>query len=485
MTSIPTVLPVIPEESSEVARRYRYWRFRILATTMVGYAIYYFVRTNISVALKPMGDDLGFSKERLGIILTAGGMTYGVSKFVNGFLGDRANPRYFMAIGLLVSALMNVFFGLSSSLLFLAGFWLMNNWAQGMGFPPCAKSMAYWFSPKERNQTFGIWHVSHMIGAALVGVLTAYLIAYGLTHVALLLDNLGITGAAAYLRSDPVPRWQLCFFVPAGMAVITTLFILLFLRDTPETMGLPPVEVYKGEETPRQLAEEIKIEEPYRAVVIRYVFLNPFMWVISVANLLVYTLRYTSLHWGPTYLQEMKGFSVLASGWLTFGSEMAGLVSALIAGFVADRVFRGRAGRVCVIAMVLMALAVWTFWITPGRMKWATGSLFVVMGFMVYVPQMLIAAMAMNLGTKRAAAAAVGLTGIFGYASSIVSGWGLGRVVDKSGWDGAFILMIGCAIGTLVLMAFTWNVGAHTHGTESPRGFPIDDAKSPEAAIAK
>ncbi len=454
MTSIPAPLPDVPYESNSIDRQYRYWRFRILATTMVGYAIYYFVRTNISLALKPMGEDLDYSKERLGIILTFGGITYGVSKFVNGFLGDRANPRYFMAIGLFASAVMNVFFGLSASLLFFTVFWLMNNWAQGMGFPPCAKSMAHWFSPKERNQTFGVWHISHMLGAALVSVLTAYLV-----------KHFG---------------WRACFFVPAGMAVFTALLIVIFLRDTPESMGLPPVEVYKGEETPRELAAEILVDEPYRAVVVRYIFMNPFMWIISVANLLVYTLRYTSLHWGPTYLQEMKGFSIVASGWLQFGSEMAGLVSALVAGFVADRVFHGRAGRVCVIAMVFMAAAVWAFWVTPGTNKPLAGALFVVMGFMVYVPQMLIAAMAMNLGTKRAAAAAVGLTGIFGYASSIVSGWGLGRVVDKSGWDGAFILMIGCAIGTMVLMAITWNVGAHVHHPEPARGFPVDAAKPGE-----
>jgi OPA family glycerol-3-phosphate transporter-like MFS transporter/OPA family sugar phosphate sensor protein UhpC-like MFS transporter len=71
--------------------------------------------------------------------------------------------------------------------------------------------------------------------------------------------------------------------------------------------------------------------------------------------------------------------------------------------------------------------------------------------------------MAMTLGTKRAAAAAVGLTGIFGYASTVVSGWGVGRIVDKSGWGGAFILMIVCAAATTALMALTWNVGAHPH----------------------
>src|SRR5215211_8483993 len=110
-------------ESGEVDRQYRYWRVRILTTTIVGYALYYFVRSNISVPLKAMGADLGYSKEQLGIITTVGGVTYGVSKFINGFLGDHANPRYFMAIGLVGAAIMNVCFGLSSTILFFASFW--------------------------------------------------------------------------------------------------------------------------------------------------------------------------------------------------------------------------------------------------------------------------------------------------------------------------------------------------------------------------
>jgi OPA family glycerol-3-phosphate transporter-like MFS transporter/OPA family sugar phosphate sensor protein UhpC-like MFS transporter len=93
--------------------------------------------------------------------------------------------------------------------------------------------------------------------------------------------------------------------------------------------------------------------------------------------------------------------------------------------------------------------------------------LFVLMGFLLYVPQMLIAAMAMNLGTKRASAAAVGLTGIIGYASTIITGWGIGSLVDRHGWPAAFALMLGCAVVTLLLMAATWNVGAHPELEES------------------
>ena len=243
MTALLAALKAQPDSTAlvsdpaEVNRRYRYWRVRILSASLVGYAIYYFVRTNISVALPAMQKDLGYSKAQLGIILSVGGVVYGVSKFANGFLGDRANPRYFMPLGLLLCAAANVLFGLSSAIPVLAAFWFMNNWAQGMGFPPCARNMGYWFSPKERGTTFGIWHTGHTAGAALVAVLTGYI--------------LHRTG-----------NWRLCFFVPAGIAVAGAVMLLLRLRDTPGSMGLPPVEVWKGEETRAELAKELHSAEP-------------------------------------------------------------------------------------------------------------------------------------------------------------------------------------------------------------------------------
>src|SRR5258708_26749881 len=104
------------------------------------------------------------------------------------------------------------------------------------------------------------------------------------------------------------------------------------------------------------------------------------------------------------------------------GSEMGGLVGALVAGFLTDRYFKGRAGRVCVIAMALLAVAVPPFRISPRDAKWVSGSLFILMAVLFYVPQMLIASMAMSLAPKRASAAPVGPTGLIAHGSPINTG---------------------------------------------------------------
>src|SRR2546426_10773611 len=98
-----------------VARKYRYWRTRVLVSSIIGYATFYFVRKNLSIAMPFMETGLGIQKSQLGLFLTLHGLLYGVSKFANGFFGDRANARNLMVTGLVASAILNVAFGFSST----------------------------------------------------------------------------------------------------------------------------------------------------------------------------------------------------------------------------------------------------------------------------------------------------------------------------------------------------------------------------------
>src|SRR5262245_28339461 len=130
---------IMLDDPVEIANQSQYWRRRILIGTIVGYAVFYLVRKNLSTAMPVMEERLGMSKSQLGLFVTLLGVSYGISKFINGFLGDRANARIFMATGLLLSALMNLIFGCTTLAVVMAIAWTLNGWFQGMGFPPCAR----------------------------------------------------------------------------------------------------------------------------------------------------------------------------------------------------------------------------------------------------------------------------------------------------------------------------------------------------------
>jgi OPA family glycerol-3-phosphate transporter-like MFS transporter/OPA family sugar phosphate sensor protein UhpC-like MFS transporter len=130
-------------------------------------------------------------------------------------------------------------------------------------------------------------------------------------------------------------------------------------------------------------------------------------------------------------------------------------------GWITDRVFGGRGARACLFYMLGCGAALTVFWMWPSDSRVVNAGVLCVAGFFIYGPQCLIGISAANLATKRAAAAAAGLTGLFGYASTILSGFGVGWLVKHHGWDAAFLLFgVSTVLGSL-LFVLCWPAKAH------------------------
>lgn len=384
--------------------------------------MFYFVRKNLPCALPLMQKELHVGKAELGLFLTCHNILYGIAKFVNGMLADRSDARAFMATGLLLSALTNYAFGFSSAVFVLGGWWVLNGWFQGMGFPPCARVLSHWYSPSERGVKWAWWNTSHQVGGATILVLGGYLGQhYG---------------------------WRAVFWVPATIAMLTSLFVWNRLRDTPASLGLPDVEVYTGEP-----AVPPPPPQPFWETLRTRVFTNPFIWFICFANFFVYVVRYVFFDWWPTYLNQDRHFPLEQATQLTAIFEIAGLFGSLLAGYVSDRWFRGRRSRVCLIYLAATALCIFGYAHAPRGGYWQEAAMVFLIGFFIYGPQFLVGVMVTDLASKEAAASAIGLTGFFGYVSGVASGWGLGKLVDLYGWNASFNMTLGCTIGAFFFFA--------------------------------
>jgi OPA family glycerol-3-phosphate transporter-like MFS transporter/OPA family sugar phosphate sensor protein UhpC-like MFS transporter len=111
--------------------------------------------------------------------------------------------------------------------------------------------------------------------------------------------------------------------------------------------------------------------------------------------------------------------------------------------------------------MIMCTISLLLFWLVPNQTRLTSATLLCMAGFFVYGPQSLIGAAAANLATKRAAAAAVGLTGFFGYMSTVVSGVGIGALVEHNGWDAGFLVFLACGVIGTLLFACCWTAKAH------------------------
>ena len=250
--------------------------------------------------------------------------------------------------------------------------------------------------------------------------------------------------------------------MPAAIAVVAAVLLAIFLRDTPSSVGLPELE-----ETRDVDAEAANLGE--EKLLRRKVFANKYIWIIALANFFVYTIRYSVLDWGPTLLKEAKGVTLAHAGWMVAAFEIAGVVGMLCAGWITDRFFGGRGARTCLVCMICCAGAIALFWMAPARNVLLATATLMAAGFFIYGPQALVGIAVANLATKRAAATAVGLTGIFGYASGILSGWGLGKLVEQYSWNQGFMAMlIAAGVGTL-LFVLAWPAPRDGYAASEPR----------------
>ena len=91
--------------TTEQAKRFKYWQYRTIIATMIGYALFYFVRKNFSFAIPGLAAEYGITNTSFGLIMTVVGLIYGLSRFMNGLIADRMNGRWHMSLGLLLCVL--------------------------------------------------------------------------------------------------------------------------------------------------------------------------------------------------------------------------------------------------------------------------------------------------------------------------------------------------------------------------------------------
>ena len=322
-------------------REYRRLRWKVFAGIFIGYAAYYLVRKNFALAIPDILRDYPqYTKAQLGTAMTGLSIAYGVSKFLMGAVSDRSNPRWFLPLGLLLSCGVLLVFGfvkaVYASLFAMIALQTLNGWFNGMGWPPCGKTMVHWWSPQERGRVVAFWNVAHNVGG-------------------------GTVSALAFLGVMLFHDWGAKFYFNACVAAGIAIGIGFRLRDTPQSCGLPPVEEYRND-YPENYCAAHEHTFTFREIFLQHVLPNKSLWAIAFANAFAYFVRYGVVDWIPTYLQTAKGFSFQDSSlaWslieYVFGSAFAGTG----VGWIADRwgcggVF-GTMAACCVLTILFSAL---------------------------------------------------------------------------------------------------------------------------------
>lgn len=437
MSVLDRLKPELPqgeiESADEIKAKYKYWRIRIFYSIYVGYALFYFTRKSFTFSMPALINDLGFDKADLGFLGTLLAVTYAISKFVSGMISDKSSLRILMGVGLILTGVLTIFVGLSSSVLFFAIFLGLNGFFQGWGSPPCAKLLTYWYSQTERGRWWGWWNTSHNIGGAVIPILCAFAIqAFG---------------------------WRYAMYLPGTMAIIVGIILINRIRNSPKQLGLPTIEKYRNDYPEDVEKGEVEKEKNLstKEILFEHILKNKFIWILAISYFFVYIVRISIYDWVQLYLMEEKGYTLMVAGSCVFWFEIGGIFGSLAAGYLSDTVFKGRRGPVNILFTVGVIGNLMVLWFIPSASLLTISIATFVFGFLIFGPQMLIGMAAAELVSKEAAGTATGFAGLFAYAGAACAGWPVGRLIEDFGWPAFFLLLSICASIAVLLLVPLWS----------------------------
>ena len=418
------------------------------------YALFYMSRYNYTATSPYLAATLHWKNTQLGLFETVMPLVYGLSVFLNGPVADRIGGKRSFLFGTLGAAAMNGAFGAilkhaethggapPSLLWLLIAVWGANGFFQSYGALSIVKVNANWFHVLERGTFSGIFGVLIRLGLIL-----------------------------AFQGSPLILHWlsiAWVFWVPALLLLVFFVLNLLFMENTPADAGLGAFDTGDDEsdDKPALLGD-----------VLRRIFTSRAAWTVAGASIMVGFVRRSTIDaWYPKYFADVYKVDPKAIGGFApyevavWGIAIAGILGGFVFGIASDRRFQGRRGPVIAFAFAGMATLLVALGVVhrAGLGPYATAALLVMLSFCVNGAHGMIGgAASMDFGGKKAAATAAGLfDGLQYLMTSLPTGYGMGRLLDRAGWGAWNFAFAPFAVIGALLAASLWNArparrGAH------------------------
>ena len=218
--------------------------------------------------------------------------------------------------------------------------------------------------------------------------------------------------------------WHGGFAVSAVAGAIGIAIIIALLHDSPESKGLPPIEVLTGEEK----SEEHKARSTRKMQ--RTAVRNPLVWMLALSSACMYVARYAVNGWGVLFLQEVKGFTLVEASQIVSVNALLGIFGAVCCGWLTDRFLHGRRNVLAFIVGLINTAALCLFFFSGSGMSINILSM-VLFGTTIGILICFLGGlMAIDIVPREATGATIGIVGLTSYIGAGMQDIISGRLLD-------------------------------------------------------
>lgn len=417
---------------AKIASTYRWRQFGVLLATCIGYIGYYIIRLVFTTEQNDIMKEYHFTTANIGLILSCFGIGYGVAKLFMGVLADKCDSNRYLMMGLLLSAILNIFLGSTRNLYLMMLLMFLMAITQGMGAAACQKMIQLWWGPRMRGTMYSIWSSAHNAGSFIC---------------------VAIVQLAVFLFSGSIPA---VFYTSSAISFLICILILVLGADRPRAVGLPDISTYTGDKVildNGQVSTADQTDLSVGQIFVKYILQNKLVWAVTLTSMSLYLVRYGIQSWIPSYLVQNKGFDPAAAKWVIGIFELASVPGVIIIGAISDAL-KGRRALVS-IACVIGTLICLTFYFFNNNHTLIIIAL-IIMGNLIYAPLTLVGLMINEVVPKYAVGASTGFMGFFQYIFGETLATALiGILVDKFGWIASNSVLYVASFAALIFLFYT------------------------------
>lgn len=420
-----------------------HFRWFVVGLIFVIYAIAAADRANIGFALPFIRKEFAMSNTAAGALLSLFLWAYALGQLPSGFAIERFGVRRLFSWAMLLTSACTALTGLSATPLMLQ----VSRFLLGLAEAPLpigiGTTINNWFSPKEKGTASGIFLSSVKFGPVIVPPLGALIVSYW--------------------------GWREIFYVFAIPGILLALVWYWFVPDRPadsrfcSQQELDTIADRTSAAAPKGAARRARnfalldrlilarrVTVPLRTNL--DVFKSWDIWGAALAYSFQLGISNYLLAWIPTYLIQVKKFTIAGTGLVAAAPWVGAVVGNLVGGFLSDRWLDKRRKPGMMFSALATAGTMYALIQSPAdptafaALLFATGVLLSI-GFSAYM------AYPMGLASKKAFPVANAVVNMGGQIGGACAPLIAGIMLDHYGWGSVFTVMAcGSLMTFLVLM---------------------------------
>jgi sugar phosphate permease len=289
-------------------------RWRVCFLLFLTWLMSYIDRSLMPMALPLIGREFGLSPTVLGAVIGAFFIGYGSMQIPGGMIADRIGPRKAITIGIAAWSAFSVLTGAATSLANLIAVRILFGFSEGVHPPAAFKALSAWFHSKERARANGFVMSSNTIGPMFAPILFAT-----------------ITGLLG---------WRGAFYLISVPGLLIAFAVYWYLRDTPAAHPSVTREELAEIGADGRTQEKMSFSELLRHRALWQLFFIYMTWNVTWWGFQA---------WLPSYLLNVRGFTLVRTGALAALPFAAGFVGVLLSAYVSDRTGRPKSVLVAVL----------------------------------------------------------------------------------------------------------------------------------------